>query len=243
MALGETAQFILYPVFQAPNVSNATQMLVTVLVFYGPVALIPRLAWAINRHAKAHALGTGRIIAIHGVILLTVGSAHMVIVTLGLSLMHAPEGWGPHLPRFVGEVWLTEFPRWALVYGLVVTVLYRFQKPVISTQIKGIEIRENGRVHFVQMDAILWAEATGNYIRIHTGGRSFTHRESLAKFEQCVGQADFTKVHRGVLVRTALVRSIRVMGAGRYRVVLSNGDEVPLSRRRVAALREALVPR
>jgi hypothetical protein len=240
MAAAETVQFYLYPVFQAPNVSNTTQTLVTFFAFYGPVALMPRFAWSANRQAKANALGVWRTVFIHSVILLTVSSLHLVVVTLGLAFMHSPDGWYPHFPRFVGEVWLTEFPRWAFVYALLAFVLHHWQGAAGPKPAADIEIRENGRIHFVRWDTIEYVEATGNYICLHTAERTFTLRETLVGFERRDRHAEFIRVHRGALVRKNHIRSMRIVGAAAYRIALMNGTEIPVSRRRVASIRGVL---
>jgi len=240
MASAETVQFYLYPVFQAPNVSNTIQTLITFTAFYGPVALIPRLAWFANRYARVNALGEWHTLVLQGAILMAASSLHLIIVTLALAFMHSPAGWYPHFPRFVGEIWLTEFPRWALVYSLVAFVLYRLQTPAGSKTAADIELRENGCIHFVQWNTVRWVEATGNYVCLHTHERTITARGSLVGFERRDRQSEFIKVHRGAVVRKALIQSIEIVGTATYRLVLMDGTKIPVSRRRVASIRKIL---
>jgi LytTr DNA-binding domain len=238
MAGFEIVQFQLFPVFQAPNVSPGAQAFVTLIVFYGPVVLIPRLSWAVNSWLKANGAPFWRLCFDHAGAALALSSLHMILVTLGLAIMHSPPGWLPHFPRFVGEVWLAEFPRWILVYGLVATVLWYLQTGRGSS--RDLEIRENGQIHFVPMTDIIWAEATGNYICLHTADRRYTHRESLAQFAARDAGVAFLRVHRSALVRATEIRAIRSQGSGRYSLVLKSGEEIKLSRRRLPSVRKAL---
>ena len=84
--------------------------------------------------------------------------------------------------------------------------------------------------------AIDWVGAERDYVRIHSGGRSYLVRQPLGGLEAKLDPAVFRRIHRSSLVR--LDRIVRLRSTlGRSSVVLSTGAELPVSRRCVAKLK------
>lgn len=103
---------------------------------------------------------------------------------------------------------------------------------VISVELAGV-------TRFVQRREVLYAEAQGDYARLHTGGGSHLVRIPLATLEERWGAAGFVRIHRSHLVALHHVRELR-MEAGRTYVVLG-GHVLPVSRRHTRQVREMLV--
>ncbi|GAA2121946.1 LytTR family DNA-binding domain-containing protein [Streptomyces synnematoformans] len=103
---------------------------------------------------------------------------------------------------------------------------------VISVELAGV-------TRFVQRSEVLYAEAQGDYARLHTGGGSHLVRIPLATLEERWGVAGFVRIHRSHLVALHHVRELR-MEAGRTYVVLG-GHVLPVSRRHTRQVREMLV--
>jgi two-component system LytT family response regulator len=83
-------------------------------------------------------------------------------------------------------------------------------------------------------------EADDYYAAIHASGRRHLVRESLASLEQRLAEAQFVRVHRSALVNLAQVREVRAHAGGEAAVVLRDGTELPLSRRRREQVMEAV---
>lgn len=103
---------------------------------------------------------------------------------------------------------------------------------VISVELAGV-------TRFVQRSEVLYAEAQGDYARLHTGGGSHLVRIPLATLEERWGAAGFVRIHRSHLVALHHVRELR-MEAGRTYVVLG-GHVLAVSRRHTRQVREMLV--
>ncbi len=84
--------------------------------------------------------------------------------------------------------------------------------------------------------AIDWIAAERDYVRIHSGGRSYLIRQALGGMESRLDPAVFQRIHRSSLVRLDRIVRLR-SNAGRSSVVLSTGVELPVSRRCVAKLK------
>jgi two-component system LytT family response regulator len=77
-----------------------------------------------------------------------------------------------------------------------------------------------------------WIRAEDYYAAVHALGRRHLIRESLDSFEQRLDPAQFIRVHRSAIVRIDRIRELRVPDAAGAVVVLRDGTEVPVSRRR-----------
>jgi two-component system, LytTR family, response regulator len=105
-----------------------------------------------------------------------------------------------------------------------------------SPYAREIWIQERGGRTSVPIAAIDWIAAERDYVRIHTGARSFLVRQSIGALAERLDPAQFLRIHRSSLVRTDRIVRIR-HAAGRGAVVLSTGAEVAVSRRHMGALK------
>jgi DNA-binding LytR/AlgR family response regulator len=104
-----------------------------------------------------------------------------------------------------------------------------------------IPVELAGVTRFVRRSQIRFAEAQGDYVRLHTTRESHLLRVTLAELEQRWADAGFVRIHRSTLVSLAHVDEIRAVD-GRY-VVRIGEIELPVSRRHARELRERLVRR
>ncbi|AVZ77127.1 DNA-binding response regulator [Streptomyces lunaelactis] len=96
-----------------------------------------------------------------------------------------------------------------------------------------------GVTRFVRRSEVLYAEAHGDYARLHTLSATHLVRTSLAALEERWGDAGFVRIHRTYLVALRQVQELR-MGAGQACVRI--GDELlPISRRHFRQVRDLLV--
>lgn len=90
-------------------------------------------------------------------------------------------------------------------------------------------------LHAAEID---WIEAENYYAAIYTRGKRYLIRESLASLEARLDQGDFVRVHRSAIVRLDAVRELR--SDGETLVVLRDGTEIPVSRRRKTQVTERI---
>ena len=99
--------------------------------------------------------------------------------------------------------------------------------------------RDRDTTHVVRTDDILFLKADQGYTLVRTGGHEYLTADSLGSLEQQIGRS-FVRVHRNALVNITQVTSLKHVD-GEVLVVLSNGMEVPVSRRHAQGLRERLL--
>ncbi|MBB2912776.1 DNA-binding LytR/AlgR family response regulator [Streptosporangium becharense] len=104
-----------------------------------------------------------------------------------------------------------------------------------------IPVELAGRTRFVPQQAVWFAEAQGDYVRLHTDEGSYLVRMPLASLERRWADSGFIRVHRSTLVSVRHVSELRFDGG---RVMIQVGTEtLPVSRRHTRQVREQLVRR
>ncbi len=103
-----------------------------------------------------------------------------------------------------------------------------------------IAVELAGVTTFVQRSQILYAQAQGDYARLHTPKASHLVRISLNALEERWGEHGFVRIHRSTLVSTSHITAVTVQG-GRCRVKLGETVELEVSRRHTKELRERLL--
>ncbi len=91
-------------------------------------------------------------------------------------------------------------------------------------------VKHDGRVYFVKVTDVDWFEASGNYVRIHTGKVSHLIRETMQRVESQLDPSMFVRIHRAVIVNLDRIRELQPWFAGDYVVILRDGRQLKLSR-------------
>lgn len=103
-----------------------------------------------------------------------------------------------------------------------------------------VSIRSIGKIETVSLADVLWIEAQGNYMQLHTSTRQILYRASMARLEQHLDPSLFLRVHRSTIIRKDQIASIYATTDNSYKMLLRCGDQVLISERYIAAVKEAL---
>lgn len=91
---------------------------------------------------------------------------------------------------------------------------------------------QNGReTSCVDVEAIDWVDAAGDYMCIHVSGETLVLRGTMKKLENLLNPDIFVRVHRSTIVNRHRVRSMRPHRNGEYYLRLHNDHELKLSRK------------
>ncbi len=103
-----------------------------------------------------------------------------------------------------------------------------------------VVVRSAGHVYFIQPAEILWIEANGDYVALHTKGlhtsdakeNNKTHllRDTMANMEKRLLAHGFKRIHRSSIVNLAYITELIANDSGDYQVILNNGQSLKLSR-------------
>ena len=100
-----------------------------------------------------------------------------------------------------------------------------------SVPVNRIVVRDRDRVLLIDVGDIDWIGADGDYVRIHTGGKSHLVRDTMAAMEQRLDAASFVRIHRSTIVNATRIRELRPYSSREYAVILKDGTRLRLSRR------------
>ena len=109
-----------------------------------------------------------------------------------------------------------------------------------SQYLERITVEGRGKVSFVPVSDIDYITASGPYVEIHAGGKTHLIRESMQALEDRLNPADFLRIHRSIIVRTALVETLHKGAGGYYEVQLKGGQRLRVSRTRREELERRL---
>ncbi len=99
-------------------------------------------------------------------------------------------------------------------------------------------VPERGRMVPIELAAIAWIQAEGDYARVHAGGKSYLVARSLTDLERRLDPDRFPRIHRSAIVNRDRIREVAPEGSSRYTVTLDDGTQLILSRRRAGRLRD-----
>ncbi|HEX6368802.1 MAG TPA: LytTR family DNA-binding domain-containing protein [Longimicrobium sp.] len=101
-------------------------------------------------------------------------------------------------------------------------------------------VRQGARIYFVPSEEVDWLEGEGNYVRLHSGGKSHLIRSMIGNLVERLDPQRFVRVHRSVIVNVEAIKEVQVFGRGTYVLVLRDGHKLRSSATFRAAV-EALI--
>jgi DNA-binding LytR/AlgR family response regulator len=103
-----------------------------------------------------------------------------------------------------------------------------------------IPVETAGRTRFISRDQVRWAEAEGDYVRLHTAdGGAHLVRIPISHLEERWAAFGFIRIHRGYLVSFKHITEFCVTGS--VHTVMVGGRGLPVSRRHVRDVRDRIL--
>ena len=93
-----------------------------------------------------------------------------------------------------------------------------------------LAIRDGSRTNCVDMSAIDWIDAAGDYMCVHAKGDTYVLRGTMKRLEQLLDPTVFVRVHRSAIVNRNRVTEMRPHRNGEYFLRLGDDTELKLSR-------------
>jgi two-component system LytT family response regulator len=92
-------------------------------------------------------------------------------------------------------------------------------------------VKLGNRTSVIPAAEVDWIEAQDYYVTLHAGGACHLHRRAIRSLEEELDPLAFVRIDRSAIVNLARVRTLRRRD-GRWTVLLADGTELPVSRRR-----------
>ena len=105
---------------------------------------------------------------------------------------------------------------------------------------KRIGVRTGARVALVDVDAIDWVEALGDYARLHVAKQTHLVSRRMHDLELVLAGGRFLRIHRSLIVNLDRIRELHRESDGSGTIVLSGGVRLRVARGRWDALQQAL---
>jgi two-component system LytT family response regulator len=102
-------------------------------------------------------------------------------------------------------------------------------------------VRSGDKIIPVRVIDIEWIEAADDYAMLHVGSVKHLSNLGLSELEKKLNPRQFMRVHRSAIINVSRLRHLEKDGEGGMIATLANGEEVKVSRRYAAALRELVV--
>jgi two-component system LytT family response regulator len=109
-------------------------------------------------------------------------------------------------------------------------LLQHGRKALESKHPNVLPIRQGRETVRVQISAIDWIDAAGDYMCIHADGQTHILRGTMKELEEYLDPKLFQRVHRSTIVNLNRVQSLRAHMNGEYFLTLEGGNELKLSR-------------
>jgi two-component system LytT family response regulator len=93
-----------------------------------------------------------------------------------------------------------------------------------------LSIKDSGRILRVPMNDILWIDAAGDYMCVHTPADTHVLRATMRELESRLDPRRFQRIHRSTIVNVARVKELRSHLNGEYFLILDSGQQLKLSR-------------
>ena len=102
-----------------------------------------------------------------------------------------------------------------------------------------ILVRDETKAFLLALDRVDRIEADGNYVRLHSNGRSFTVRMAIGALAGRLDADQFLRISRSAIVRLDAIKELHPWFHGDYHVVMADGARLTWTRRyRAAAMPE-----
>lgn len=213
---------------------------------YNFIAVIFRLAWRLPAVLGRDGALNLPAIAAQGAMLVVAGLAQLYVIAVLTALAREPGNATTAIGFYYEEILISCTPVWILVYVLFSAILRILpQSSRVSTDKtpsipRRIEYRDGGATKYVDIRSIRRILAQDNYAQVELEAGAIMMRKSIAALEEALPSGKFLRTHRGAIARASLIREIRRTPSGAYVALLEGGETVPVSRRRLGAVREAL---
>lgn len=109
--------------------------------------------------------------------------------------------------------------------------------------VERLVLKTAGRVFFVKVAEVDWAEAEANYVRLHAGRETHLLRETLTHLETKLDPQKFLRLSRSLLVNLDRIKELQPWSNnGEYVVILQNGARLRSSRNYRARVESVFKP-
>ncbi len=103
-----------------------------------------------------------------------------------------------------------------------------------------IVVKTGSKISIIPVRKLYWLEAQDDYVMLHSKDGDFLKQKTMKYFESHLDAKEFVRTHRSYIVRISIIKQIELFGKESYRIILTNGQSLPVSRTGHAKLKAIL---
>ena len=103
-----------------------------------------------------------------------------------------------------------------------------------------IVVKTGSKISIIPVRKLYWLEAQDDYVMLHSKDGDFLKQKTMKYFESHLDPQEFVRTHRSCMVRISIIKQIELFGKESYRIILTNGQSLPVSRTGHAKLKAIL---
>jgi len=92
-------------------------------------------------------------------------------------------------------------------------------------------VKKSGSIFFLDANEVEWVSSEGNYVQLHSKGKSHLVRETMDRIECRLNPREFIRIRRSTIVRVDVVKELQPLFNGEYALILKDGTQLQSSRR------------
>jgi len=130
-----------------------------------------------------------------------------------------------------------------------ITQKVNFQ-PVIQSTIQSLEqrpekiervaVRTGSKIQVIPTEQILYLEADGDYVKIHTKEGNFLKEKTMRYFESALTENKFVRIHRSYIANVDMIQKVEYYDKENHVAVLKNNEKLKVSSSGYKLLRKAI---
>ncbi|MCU7495924.1 MAG: response regulator [Ignavibacteria bacterium] len=101
-----------------------------------------------------------------------------------------------------------------------------------------VVVKNGPKIHIIPSDKILYIEAQDDYVMLYTTEGRFLKQKTMKFFEDHLNPEEFIRIHRSYLVRISEIKQIELFEKDSYRLQVSGGKFLPVSKSGYSRLKE-----
>jgi len=103
-----------------------------------------------------------------------------------------------------------------------------------------IIVKNGSKISIVPVNDIIYIEAQDDYTMLFTANGNYLKQKTMKFYEANLNQKDFIRIHRSYFVKITQIKQIELFEKESYRVILNNGNKLPVSKSGYQKLKEIL---
>ena len=103
-----------------------------------------------------------------------------------------------------------------------------------------IVVKTGSKISIIPVRKLYWLEAQDDYVMLHSKDGDFLKQKTMKYFESHLDAKEVVRTHRSYIVRISIIKQIELIGKESYRIILTNGQSLPVSRTGHAKLKAIL---